>query len=157
MHGRGSGALGYTLYRPEEDRLLHTRTALCSAISSLLAGSLAEELALGEASDGCSSDLKRGTQIASRMVVEFGMSPVVGRLNYVGGSGLASPDGTDRKWSEQTVREIDLEVRRIIEEAQARARRVLEERRSELDRIATRLIDQETIDAAELERLLSSD
>lgn len=67
---------------------------------------------------------------------------------------LSSPNGTDRKCSEQTVREIDLEVRRIIEEAQARSRRVLEERRSTLDRIATRLVEQETIDAAELERLL---
>ena len=68
----------------------------------------------------------------------------------------SSPDGTDRKWSEQTIREIDLEVRRIIEEAPARARRVLEEQRPALDRIATRLVEQETIDAAELERLLST-
>ena len=87
--GRGSGALGYTLYRPEEDRLLHTRTSLENAISSLLGGTLAEELALGEVSDGCTSDLQRATQIARRMVVEFGMSPTVGRLNYMRDSGLA--------------------------------------------------------------------
>ena len=154
--GRGSGALGYTLYRPEEDRLLHTMTSLTSAISSLLAGSLAEEIALGEASDGCSSDLQRATQIAWRMVVEFGMSPVVGRLNYMSGAGLSGSGGPDRKWSEQTAREIDLEVRRIVEEAQKQARRVLENRRSRLDLIAMRLIDQETIDAAELDGLLST-
>lgn len=155
--GRGSGALGYTLYRPEEDRLLHTRTSFSSTISCLLAGSLAEEIALGEASDGCSSDLQRATQIAWRMVVEFGMSPVLGRLNYSPGAGLglAGRDAPDPKWSEQTAREIDLEVRRVVDEAQATARRILEEHRPALDRVAARLIERETIEAEELGRLLS--
>jgi cell division protease FtsH len=152
--GRGSAALGYTLYRPEEDRLLHTRTSLASAVSSLLAGTLAEEIALGEASDGCSSDLQRATQIAWRMVVEFGMSPVVGRLNYLREPGRAEPVGSDQKWSEQTAREIDLEVRRIVSEAQTRAREILEEKRAVLDRIAARLVEQETLDSAELGRLV---
>jgi cell division protease FtsH len=155
--GRGSGALGYTLYRPEEERLLHTRTALCSAISSLLAGSLAEELALGEASDGCSSDLERATQIAWRMVVEFGMSAVVGRIRYLSGSGLSGAGTMEAKCSEATAREIDLEVRRIVDEAQTQARSVLEDRRSILDLVATRLIEQETIDAAQLDQLLSNE
>jgi len=154
--GRGNGALGYTLYRPEEDRLLHTRTSLENAVSSLLGGTLAEELALGEVSDGCSSDLRRATLIARRMVVEFGMSPVVGRLNYVKDSGLAGPAGTELSWSEQTTREIDLEVRRIIDEAQARARIILQDHRDALDEIAARLIEQETIDAAELKLILAT-
>jgi len=154
--GRGNGALGYTLYRPEEDRLLHTRTSLENAVSSLLGGTLAEELALGEVSDGCSSDLRRATLIARRMVVEFGMSPVVGRLNYVKDSGLAVPAGTELSWSEQTTREIDLEVRRIIDEAQARARIILQDHRDALDEIAARLIEQETIDAAELKLILAT-
>jgi cell division protease FtsH len=155
--GRSNGALGYTLYRPEEDRLLHTRTALENAISSLLGGTLAEELALGEVSDGCSSDLQRGTQIARRMVVEFGMSPVVGRLNYVPGTGVGGANELERAWSEQTSREIDLEVRKIVEQAETRARQILSERRDILDRIAARLIETETIDGAELNRLMADD
>jgi cell division protease FtsH len=123
----------------------------------LLAGSLAEELALGEASDGCSSDLERATQIAWRMVVEFGMSPVVGRIRYLSGSGLSGAGTMEAKCSEATAREIDLEVRRIVDEAQNRARSVLENRRSTLDQIATRLIEQETIDAAQLDQLLSDE
>ena len=152
--GRGSGALGYTLYRPDEDRLLHTRTSLENAVSSLLAGTLAEELALGEGSDGCSSDLRRATHVARRMVVEFGMSPVLGRLNYLKDAGLNGSGVAELSWSEQTAREIDLEVRRIIDEAQARARIILEQHRQTLDEIAARLIEQETIDAAELNEIL---
>ena len=103
--------------------MLHTRTSLENAISSLLGGTLAEELLLGEASDGCTSDLQRATQIARRMVAEFGMSRVVGRLNYARDSSPAGSAGSDQAWSEQTAREIDLEVRRIIEKAETRARR----------------------------------
>jgi cell division protease FtsH len=154
--GRGNGALGYTLYRPEEDRLLHTRTSLENAVSSLLGGALAEELALGEASDGCSSDLRQATQIARRMVVEFGMSPVLGRLNYLKDSGLNGSAAAELSWSEQTAREIDLEVRRIIDEAQARARIILQDHRETLDEIAARLIEQETVDAAELQVILEN-
>jgi cell division protease FtsH len=149
--GRGNGALGYTLYRPEEDRLLHTRTALHHAICSLLGGTLAEELALGEASDGCTSDLQRATQIARRMVAEFGMSSRVGRLHYVKDSAVSSGDPG---WSEQTAREIDLEIRAIIEAAETRARQILQERLSTLHLIAERLIEQETIDAADLAEIL---
>jgi cell division protease FtsH len=155
--GRGNGALGYTLYRPEEDRLLHTRTALENAISSLLGGTLAEELALAEASDGCTSDLQRATQIARRMVVEFGMSSVVGRLNFVSDPRFAGSGGLELAWSEQTSREIDLEVRRITQQAENRARAILEARRAALDRIAARLIEKETIDAAELKELMAHD
>ena len=154
--GRGNGALGYTLYRPEEDRLLHTRTSLENAVSSLLGGTLAEELALGEASDGCSSDLRRATQIARRMVVEFGMSPVLGRLNYLKETGLGEPTTAETAWSEETTREIDREVRRIIDEAQVKARNILQDHRATLDVIASRLMDQETIDAAELKAILEN-
>jgi cell division protease FtsH len=152
--GRGSGALGYTLYRPEEDRLLHTRTSLENAVSCLLAGTLAEELALGEASDGCSNDLQRATQIARRMVVELGMSPVLGRLNYLKDPGANGSSVVDLSWSEQTAREIDLEVRRIIDEAQSTARTILNEHLEILREIAAYLIERETIDAAELKEIL---
>jgi cell division protease FtsH len=155
--GRSSGALGYTLYRPEEDRLLHTRTSLQNAICSLLGGTLAEELALGEASDGCSNDLKRVTQIARRMVTEFGMSPLIGRLSYARDADTAGGTAIDSGLSEQTAREIDLEVRRIVEDSQLRARAILEARRDKLEQIAERLIEQETIDADELNEIFADD
>ncbi|QEH36637.1 ATP-dependent zinc metalloprotease FtsH [Aquisphaera giovannonii] len=152
--GRGNGALGYTLYRPEEDRLLHTRTSLRNSISSLLGGTLAEEITLGEASDGCTSDLQRATQIARRMVSQFGMSPLLGRLNY-GGDSDGPGSSVDSRWSEQTAREIDLEVRRIVDECQAAARHILETRRRALGRITDALIERETIDGPALDEILA--
>ncbi|WP_165069311.1 ATP-dependent zinc metalloprotease FtsH [Paludisphaera rhizosphaerae] len=155
--GRGSAALGYTMYRPEDDRFLHTRTALENAICGLLGGTLAEEIVLGEPSDGCSSDLSRATEIASRMVLDFGMSPVVGRLRYAPDRGDSPRGGStpDRGYSEQTAREIDLEVRRIVDESMTKARRILEDRRDALDRLVDRLLEQETVDAAELDEILA--
>lgn len=154
--GRGNAALGYTLYRPEDDRFLHTKTTLENAICGLLGGTLAEEIALGEASDGCSNDLARATRIARRMVVEFGMSPVLGRLNY-GADPTREPGDGDRGFSEQTAREIDVETRRIVDEAQTKAREILERRRGALDRIAETLIDRETICAGELREILDEE
>jgi len=154
--GRGNAALGYTLYRPEDDRFLHTKTALENAVCSLLGGTLAEEIALGESSDGCSSDLARATRIARRMVVEFGMSPVLGRLSYGADPTREAGDG-ERAFSEQTAREIDMETRRIVDEAQAKARDVLERRRAVLDRIAERLIERETINAGELREIIAEE
>ncbi len=124
-------------------------------MSTLLGGTLAEELALGEASDGCSNDLSRATQIARRMVVEFGMSSVLGRLNYLRDN-QTGPGAQEQRWSEQTAREIDLEVRRIVDQAQERAHKILLDHRFALDRIAARLVDQETIDGADLDELLES-
>jgi cell division protease FtsH len=155
--GRGSSALGYTLYRPEADRLLHTRTALENMISSLLGGTLAEEILLGECSDGCTSDLQRATLIARRMVAEFGMSRTVGRLNYGPEPGPGSPGHAESRWSEETAREIDLEIRRIVEQAQQKALEILESRRETLDRIMACLLERETIDGDDLERIMAAD
>ena len=113
--GRGNGALGYTMYRPEDDRFLHTQSWLENTICSLLGGTIAEEIVYGEVSDGCTSDLQRATQIARKMVAEFGMSPALGRVSYQNeGRSPFLPGGgaNDDAWSEQTAREIDLEVRR---------------------------------------------
>lgn len=155
--GRGMGALGYTLYRPEEDRFLHTQTWLRNYIGTLLGGTVAEEVVYGEFSDGASSDLQRATDVARKMVAEFGMSPALGRVSYQAEpSGKPLPGGapTPPSWSEQTAREIDLEVRRILDECLAATRRLLADRRPALDAIAEALVARETIDAAELQDLL---
>ena len=153
--GRGGGALGYTLYWPEDDRLFQTRSSLENTLSCLLGGTIAEELALGEASDGCGADLLSVTRLARRMVVEFGMSPLLGRLSYpVDAEGNADLRGRFRL-GEQTIREIDLEMRRIVKEAETRARRILERHRPALDALASRLVEVETIDLAGLDAILA--
>jgi cell division protease FtsH len=155
--GRGNGALGYTMYRPEDDRFLHTRSWLENTVCSLLGGTIAEEITLGDVSDGCSSDLQRATQIARRMVAEFGMSPTLGRVSYQNeGRSPFLPGGgsNDYAWSEQTAREIDLEVRRVLEHAQAATRQILEDRRPALEEITRILMERDTIDAAELQDVL---
>jgi cell division protease FtsH len=156
--GRGAAALGYTMYRPEDDRFLHTQSWLDHTICTLLGGTVAEELVYGEVSDGATSDLQRATQIARRMVAEFGMSPKLGRVSYH----VAAPTpfregggaGGEAAWSQHTAREIDLEVRRVLDQAQAAARRILSQRRAALEEITSLLMDRESIDAAELQAVL---
>ncbi len=155
--GRGNGALGYTMYRPEDDRFLHTQSWLENTIRGLLGGTVAEELVYGEVSDGATSDLQRATSIARKMVAEFGMSPRLGRVSYQteGRSPFLPGGGVNADaWSERTAREIDLEVRRVIDEAFEVARLILSKRRLALEDLATLLIEQETIDASELQEVL---
>ncbi|WP_169973127.1 ATP-dependent zinc metalloprotease FtsH [Tautonia rosea] len=150
--GRGNGMGGFTMYRPEEDRFLHTTEWLLHCLAGLLGGTAAEELALGSISDGATSDLQRATQIARRMVTDFGMSPNLGRVCY--GIDPSSGQGGPG-WSERTLREIDLEVRRILDDALALAHSVLRRRADALVALTERLLDRETIDAAELLSVLN--
>jgi cell division protease FtsH len=155
--GRGNGALGYTMYRAEDDRFLHTLSWLENTIRSLLGGTVAEELVYGEISDGATSDLQRATSIARKMVAEFGMSPKLGRVSYQteGRSPFLAGGGVNSDaWSQRTAREIDLEVRRVLDEADSVARLILSRRRMALEDLATLLIERETIDAAELKAVL---
>jgi cell division protease FtsH len=155
--GRGNGALGYTLYRPEDDRFLHTQGWLLNYVCVMLGGTVAEEVVYGEISNGATSDLQRATQIARRMVTEFGMSPKLGRVSFQseGRSPFLPGGGGDTStWSEQTAREIDLEIRRFLEESHAATLQILTARRAALDAIAEALVERETIDAAELQAIL---
>jgi cell division protease FtsH len=155
--GRGNGALGYTMSLPETDRFLHTKSWLENTIRTLLGGTVAEELVYGEVSDGASSDLQRATSIARRMVTEFGMSPTLGRVSYQNeGRSPFLPGGgaNNHTWSEQTAREIDLEVRRIIDEALSDTRSLLTRRRAALDEITRLLMERETIEAEELQAVI---
>jgi cell division protease FtsH len=157
---RGVGALGYVLRRPEEDRYLMTRSELESHIKVALAGTMAEELVYREISNGATSDLENANQIARSMVKEFGMSRL-GRVSYRDNGGPAFLPGAgglegERKFSEQTAREIDMEVRQIIDDATAEVRSILLERRVALEAVAQRLIEREVIDGAELRGLIDS-
>jgi cell division protease FtsH len=153
---RGVGALGYVLSRPDEDRYLLTQTELESKIKVCLGGTLAEELVYREISDGATSDLEQVSRIARSMVKEFGMSKL-GRIFFRESEGprfLNIKREADREYSEQTAREIDMEVRRIIDQATAEVRSILQARRASLEAVAQRLIEKEVIDGAELRELL---
>ncbi|HEY7427762.1 MAG TPA: ATP-dependent zinc metalloprotease FtsH [Gemmataceae bacterium] len=154
---RGVGALGYVLSRPEEDRYLVTQSELESQIKVALGGTLAEELIYREISNGATSDLEQASRIARSMVKEFGMSRL-GRVNFHERSGAvflngASTEG-ERGYSERTAREIDLEVRKIIQDATQAVREILLTRRAALEAIAQRLMDKEVMDRTELMQLL---
>ncbi len=155
---RGLGALGYTLQRPEDDRQLITKTELQNRICVLLGGIAAEEIIYNENSTGASNDLQRATDFARRMITEFGMSAKLGRVHYsesrsspfLGGSSAPA----DHSHSEETIREIDLEVRRIIDAAYDTAHEVLLSRRSVMEHITRELLEKEVIDANQLQAIL---
>ncbi|NLF72793.1 MAG: ATP-dependent zinc metalloprotease FtsH [Candidatus Anammoximicrobium sp.] len=156
---RGLAALGYTLQRPEGDRFLMTKSELASRIQVLLAGTITEELVFTDISTGAQNDLERATEIARSMVMDFGMSRL-GRVSYRETTrspflAMAGAEERLRTHSEKTAREIDEEVRRIIEEAMEQVRHILETRRSALEAITRRLIEVESIDAEELQRILA--
>jgi cell division protease FtsH len=157
---RGVAALGYTMQRPEGDRYLMTQPELEAQMQVLLAGTLTEEIIFRDISTGAQNDLERATAIARGMVMEYGMSRM-GRVNYresnrspflmsVGG------DGSGREYSEQTAREIDQEVKRLIDESVVRTRAILSERRAALEAIANRLIEVEVVDATDLKRIVDA-
>lgn len=152
-------ALGYVLQRPEDDRFLETQSELQSRIAVCLGGIAAEELIYGETSAGARNDLEQATEIARRMVMDFGMSPKLGRVNYR--ESKRSPflrggvhSSADYLHSEQTLREIDLEVRRLIDESMQAAREILSTRRDALEHMARELIEKEAMSAEELQDIL---
>ena len=144
---RGLAALGYTMQRPEQDRFLMTQSELESRIQVLLAGTVAEEMVFEDISSGAQNDLERATEIARSMVMDFGMSRL-GRVNYrESNRSPFLPSGElsrSQSHSEQTTREIDEEVRRIIDEGLERVRHTLAKRRNALDAIARELMEQES-------------
>jgi cell division protease FtsH len=149
------GALGYTMQRPIEDRFLMTAEELESKMAVLLGGRAAEELVFGEISTGASDDLMRVTDIARSMVTRYGMEPTLGQAAYETerGSFLGVPsEGGGRRFSEDTAREIDIAVRERIDKAYHRAIEVLRQRRAELESLAKRLLEKETLTADELPR-----
>lgn len=155
---RGLGALGYTLQRPEEDRQLITKTELQNRICVLLGGIAAEEIIYHENSTGASNDLQRATDLARRMITEFGMSPKLGRVHYSetrNNPFLAVGNApVDHSHSEETIREIDLELRRIIDTAYETSFEILSSRRTVMEHLTRELLEREVIDAPQLQSIL---
>ncbi len=155
---RGVAALGYTIQLPTEDRYLVRKAELEDRLAVILGGRAAEEIVFNEISTGAQNDLQVATDFARRMVVEYGMSERIGLTTYNGHRRPrfldVVPVGVERAYSEETAREIDLEVKRILDEAHGRAKDLLLENRPALDAIAKRLLEIEVIEREELERLI---
>jgi cell division protease FtsH len=152
---RGVGALGYTLQRPTEDRFLMTVEELENKMTVLLGGRAAEQLVFGEISTGAADDLMKVTEIARSMVTRYGMDPALGQaaLETERGTFLGQPvEGGGRRFSEETAREIDLAVRQRIDQAYEKAVEILRVRRGELESLAKKLLEKETLTADELPR-----
>jgi cell division protease FtsH len=157
---RGVGALGYVLSRPDDDRYMMTRSQLEARIRMGLGGTIAEELVFTEISTGASNDLQQVTQIARRMVKEFGMSRL-GRIYFQerdgnGFLGHGSLPEMARDYSEQTACAIDREVRSLLEAATEQVRTILRRHRPALDAIARTLMEKEVLDGEELRKLIGT-
>ncbi len=155
---RGFGALGYTMQLPLEDRYLMTRNDLYNQLAVLLGGRTAEEIALGEISTGAQNDLQRATDMARAMVTEWGMSDVLGAINYDGNKrprflDIAMPQERGL-YADETAQKIDAEITRILTDAHNTARRVLTEQRNKLEAVTERLLEIEVMEGDELRRLL---
>ena len=144
-------ALGYTLSVPERDRVSVYKSQLKEKIAMLLAGRAAEELVFGDVSAGASNDIQRATRVAHDMVTRYGMSEEIGTI-LLGGEHsdaevfLGRDFNSTKNYSEATAHKIDLEVKRIVDEAYALAKKVLTENRVKLDFIAAYLVKYEVMD-----------
>jgi cell division protease FtsH len=153
-------ALGLTISLPTEDRYLTTKSALMDELAMTLGGRAAEELVFHEITTGAANDIERVTATAKSMVMRFGMSEklgprVLGRnhdLPFLGRDMGSEPD-----YSDEIAKEIDDEIRRVLDEAHASATAVLRAHMNELHRLAAILIERETIDKDQFERLLAGE
>ncbi|HSX39279.1 MAG TPA: ATP-dependent zinc metalloprotease FtsH [Candidatus Saccharimonadales bacterium] len=145
------GSLGHTSFPPERDRYNETRTRLQSLIATMLGGRAAEENVFNELTVGASDDIDRATNVARKMVTEYGMSDL-GPISYEGknsGNWVAREMGESINYSQEMAAKIDVEVAKIIDTAFSAAKKILAEKRETLDKIAQRLLEKETLDAEE--------
>ena len=149
---------GYTLMLPKEDRSYATRSELLDRLKVAMGGRVAEEVVLKEISTGASQDIKQASQIVRSMVMQYGMSDVLGPVAYGEDANhqvfLGRDLNNQRNYSEEVASEIDKEVRRIMEDAYEACRQIITENRDKLELIANALLERETLTAAELEELM---
>lgn len=147
---------GYAVMLPKEDRYFMTKAELMDKITGLLGGRVAEEIVFNEVSTGAHNDFQRATNIARRMVMEFGMSEKLGPLQFGQPSGqvfLGRDLHNEQNYSDKIAYEIDLEIQRIIKECYEKAKQVLTQHRDKLDLIANTLLEVETLDAEQIKHL----
>ena len=150
-------ALGYTISLPGEDRFLTTRAELQDQMAMTLGGRAAEEICFDEITTGASNDLEKVTQTAKQMVMRFGMSEKLGPRVFGHDHGqpfLGREFSSEPDYSDEIAREIDDEIRRIVEMAHVQAKSILSEKRVELEKLSEILIKRETIEKEQFEALL---
>jgi cell division protease FtsH len=150
------GALGYTMQMPEEDQYLLGEQELKERMAVMLGGRAAELMIFGEPSTGAVNDLERATELARRMVTEFGMTEALGPVRYASSAGtsyLQVPIGLRQEISPETAAAVDKEIRRLIEEAQERATELLHAHESALHDVAWTLQEHEIVGGDEIARI----
>lgn len=144
---RAKGSLGFAQYLPDE-LTLYTTEQLQDMITVALGGRVAEEMFFGRITTGASDDLKKCTQIASGMVTEYGMSPLLGALRY------SVDEGYQKSYSDLTNQQIDEEVHRIINECYTKCRSVLEANKDNIEALAERLLENETLNLTDIVEIM---
>jgi cell division protease FtsH len=151
-------ALGVTMQLPEQDRYAYDRDYLLNRIAVLFGGRIAEEIFMNQMTTGASNDFERATHMARDMVTRYGMSDVLGPMVYAENEGevfLGRSITKTVNMSEETMRKVDAEIRRIIDEQYALARRLIEENRDKVEAMAQALLDWETIDADQIDDIVN--
>jgi cell division protease FtsH len=151
-------ALGVTMQLPEEDRYAYDREFLMNRIAIMFGGRIAEELFMHQMTTGASNDFERATQLARDMVTRYGMSDALGPMVYGENEGevfLGRSVTTHKNMSEETMRKVDAEIRRIIDQQYALARKLLEENRDKVEAMTATLLEWETIDAEQIDDIMA--
>jgi cell division protease FtsH len=151
-------ALGVTMQLPEQDRYSQDRERLLNMIAVLFGGRIAEEVFMNQMTTGAANDFERATEIARRMVTQWGMSDLLGPMVYGENEGeifLGRSITTHKNVSEATLQKVDAEIRRIVDEQYTHARRLLETNRDKVEAMARALLDFETLDADQLNDIMA--
>jgi len=151
-------ALGVTMQLPEEDRYAYDREFLMNRIAIMFGGRIAEELFMNQMTTGASNDFERATQLARDMVTRYGMSDALGPMVYGENEGevfLGRSVTTHKNMSEDTMRKVDAEIRRIIDQQYALARKLLEDNRDKVEAMTATLLEWETIDADQIDDIMA--
>lgn len=154
---RGIGALGYTLQLPEKEKFLATKSELLDQIAILLGGRVAEEIIFGDISTGAQNDLERASELARNMVCSYGMSEKLGPLTFGKKQTslfLGTEYGEEKNYSEETAREIDAEVKKVITDSYDRVRKLLSENRDLLQTLAEKLEEKEVLSGEEVDSIM---
>jgi cell division protease FtsH len=147
---------GYTWYLPDQDKSLRSKPEFHDEIAAMLAGQAAEREVFGEITTGASSDIQRATELAKRMVVDFGMSDKLGPIAYREQSEmvfLGRELGEQKHYSEKVAEQIDAEVKKIIDQGYAQATKIIKGKRKKLNEIAEKLIKEETIEGDAFDKM----
>jgi cell division protease FtsH len=153
--GRGQAG-GVTWFRPEDDRVLTSRKKLIAQLAGALGGRVAEKLVFDDITSGASNDLEQVTKMARAMVTRFGMSPELGSMVYGQKEELiflGREISEQRDYSETIATQIDREVRKLVDEAYDQATAILKKYRQELDAIANKLLEVESLNREEFEKI----